>query len=227
MRLAWTGFSFSWPGLCISMIISLISLSWSFQPFLLFSLYVFLCLSLCKTGLCWFSLLWFPAGISSAFPQSGLNGLFGHVGMSFPRPWWFFGILLADLPAFLAGHQETNADSHNSSWPLCLVPRARGFIPARLREVPHYLLKAAWKVPRFLLIHSLMTVNLFSEVLCNLSILLLWLISIFSKIRHCLRILLQQIPPGLDCNTAAWLEFAGCCSWMEMDLGAGFLLGPT
>lgn len=34
----------------------------------------------------WFSLLCFTTGISSAFPQSRLNGLFGHVGMSFPGP---------------------------------------------------------------------------------------------------------------------------------------------
>lgn len=51
MTLAWTGFSFSWPGLCICIVLSLISLSWSFHPFLL-SLYLFLCLLLCKTGLC-------------------------------------------------------------------------------------------------------------------------------------------------------------------------------
>lgn len=68
-----------------------------------------------------FSLLWFSAGVSSAFPQSGLNRLFGCVGKSFPRPWWFFGILLADLPAFLPGHQESNTDSHSPSWPPCLV----------------------------------------------------------------------------------------------------------
>lgn len=223
----WIFIFLAWPMHKYDLILDLPELEFSSFPS-----FLFVCFSVSppvqdRSLQSWFSLLWFPAAISSAFPQSGLNRLFGHVGMSFPRPWWFFGILLADLPAFLAGHQETNADSHNLSWPLCLVPRARGFIPAGLREVPHCLLKAAWKVPRFSLIHSLMTVNLFSEVLCSLSILLLWLISIFSKIRHCLRILLQQIPPGLDCNTAAWLEFAGCCSWMEMDLGAGFLLGPT
>lgn len=83
------------------------------------------------------------------------------------------------------------------------------------------------KIQGFSLIHSLMTVNLSTEVFCSLSILLLQLISIFSKIRHCLKIVLQQIPTGLDRRAAAWLEFAGCYSQMGMDLGAGFLFGPA
>lgn len=72
-----------------------------------------------------------------------------------------------------------------------------------------------------------MTMNLSTEVLCSLSILLLQLISIFSKIKHCLRTLLQQLPPSLDSSAAAWLEFAGHCSQMGMDLGDGFLSGSA
>lgn len=70
-----------------------------------------------------------------------------------------------------------------------------------------------------------MTMNLSTEVFCSLSIPLLQLISIFSKIKHCLRILLPQIPPSLDSSAAAWLEFAEHCSQMGMDLGNGFLFG--
>lgn len=63
------------------------------------------------------------------FP-SELNGLFGHVGMSFPRPRWFFGILLAALPAFLPGHHEamqivTSLPGHPAWYPgLRVLPQA-------------------------------------------------------------------------------------------------------
>lgn len=127
MRLAWTGFPFSWPGLCMTMILSLISPSWSFHPFLFLSLYLFLCLLLYKTELA------LPAVVLCrylfCFP-SELNGLFGHVGMSFPRPRWFFGILLAALPAFLPGHHEamqivTSLPGHPAWYPgLRVLPQA-------------------------------------------------------------------------------------------------------
>lgn len=129
MRLAWTGFPFSWPGLCITMILSLISLS--FHPFPLLSLYLLLCFLLCKTGLCRAVLpAVVPCRYLFCFPSVRVEWA---VWLCFPRPCWFFGIVLADLPAFTPGHQEISADSHNPSWPPCLVPGTQGwgFYPGR------------------------------------------------------------------------------------------------
>lgn len=95
------------------------------------------------------------------------------------------------------------------------------------RTCPLVCSRPLGKIQGFSLIHSLMTGNLSTEVFCSISILLLQLISIFSKIRHCLKIVLQQIPTGLDSSTTAWLKFVGCCSRTGMDLGAEILLGPA